>query len=156
VDQLCAWDAANLPVRDGIVDAIISDLPFGHLCMSTSKLHSFFPLLMFEMARVLRPESGRMVRLCGSFIPILEALQIANKRFKESTSEPAGNDNEVSCSSVFPINTTGNVAWVIIVQRGNMPGRCFSSGIDTGGCSQLPALPALERCGRRRRACTRN
>jgi len=123
-DIPCAWDATNLPIRDGIVDAVVSDLPFGLLCMSSSKLDSFLPLLMFEMARVLCPKSGRMVLLCGSYIPILEAMINANKRIQQRVGQSncESNNNVVwslPCSAVFPTNIGGNVAWVIVVHRGS-------------------------------------
>lgn len=76
--DLFGWDATNIPLRDGCVDAVISDLPFGQHCMTSKRLDDFIPLLMNEMARILQPNTGRMVLLCGSYIPILEALQKAN------------------------------------------------------------------------------
>ena len=30
--DICRWDAAHLPLRDGTVDAVVVDMPFGHLC----------------------------------------------------------------------------------------------------------------------------
>jgi len=68
--DLMAWDAGWLPLRAGCVDAIVSDLPFGQQCMTASKVDGLIPLLVAELGRVLR-SGGRMVLLCGSFIPIL-------------------------------------------------------------------------------------
>ena len=63
--NFATWDAALLPIRDGTIDCIISDLPFGSKCLSSSKLQRFLPLLISECARILRP-GGRIVFLCGA------------------------------------------------------------------------------------------
>ncbi len=49
------WDAANLPLRDNIVDRIASDLPFGRKCGSRRSNRCLYPRLFRECARVLRP-----------------------------------------------------------------------------------------------------
>ncbi|CAN0453872.1 unnamed protein product, partial [Hapterophycus canaliculatus] len=59
----CAWDAQSLPLRDGSVDAMVVDMPFGHSCGTPRQNAKLFPLVMAEMARVLRPGSGRAVLL---------------------------------------------------------------------------------------------
>jgi hypothetical protein len=119
VADLLAWDATNLPLRAESVDVVVSDLPFGQHCMSSTKLASFLPLLFGELARVLQPGCGRMVLLCGSFPVILESLLKINQ-----SSSPAGREiNEGSvwdfpCQSIFPVNIGGLLAWVIQVKRG--------------------------------------
>ncbi|CAM9513419.1 unnamed protein product [Scytosiphon promiscuus] len=59
----CAWDAQSLPLRDGSVDAMVVDMPFGHSCGTPRQNAKLYPLVMAEMARVLRPGSGRAVLL---------------------------------------------------------------------------------------------
>ena len=120
-DRPCAWDATNLPIRAGVVDAVVSDLPFGQQCMSSFQLDVFLPLLMFEMARVLRPETGRMVLLCGSYVPILEALKSANDRILQGSREVKDHFNvvwQLPCTAVFPANIGGHMAWIVVVKRG--------------------------------------
>jgi ubiquinone/menaquinone biosynthesis C-methylase UbiE len=110
---LIAWDAANLPIRTGTVDAVVSDLPFGRLCLSTNKLQQLLPLVLNEMARVLRRNSGNIVLLCGHYKLVLEALEFINHNH--------GEQNliwEFPCTAVFPVNIGGMLAWVIQVRRG--------------------------------------
>lgn len=107
-----AWDAALLPIRRGSVDCIISDLPFGSKCLSSSKLQRFLPLLISECARVLRPGSGRIVFLCGagSYQSIIDILG--------SQKSISGTPSFRSPCAVFPANIGGFIAWVVIVERG--------------------------------------
>jgi Putative RNA methylase family UPF0020 len=111
--EMLAWDATNLPVRPQSIDVVISDLPFGRKCMSTSELDKFLPLFLSEAARVLRPSVGRMVLLCGSCTPILEALKSANN---ESHNPVVWN---LPADAVFPVNIGGTVAFVVQVSRGS-------------------------------------
>ena len=112
VVNFTAWDAALLPIRSGSVDCIISDLPFGSKCLSSSKLQRFLPLLISECARILRPESGRMVFLCGagSYQNIIDIIG--------SQKSTSGTPSFRSPCAVFPANIGGFIAWVVIVERG--------------------------------------
>ncbi len=106
--DLISWDACVLPLRDGSVDVIISDLPFGVKCLSSNKLKAFLPLLFAECGRCLRKSSGRMVLLCGSFTGILEALQELSTSGKNMFENP---------STIMPVNVGGLSAWIILVSR---------------------------------------
>lgn len=108
--DLLAWDGCCLPIRSGSVDAVLSDLPFGQKCLSSNKLAQVLPLLFDEMARILRPTTGRAVLLCGAAFPVLECLQEANTVTPNTWCLP--------CISVFPVNIGGLQAWVIKVGRG--------------------------------------
>jgi hypothetical protein len=77
-----------------------------------SKLDAVLPLMLAEMARVLRPRTGRMVLLCGSHVPILEALYQATNNGKNYVWT-------LPCTAVFPVNIGGLQAWVIRVKRGS-------------------------------------
>jgi Putative RNA methylase family UPF0020 len=112
--ELVAWDAISLPIRSQTVDVVVSDLPFGQQCMSASRLDAFLPLILAEMARILRATTGRMVILCGSYVPILEALKHAND--SANTDTPVW---KLPCTAVFPVNVGGNLAWVVQAQRGS-------------------------------------
>lgn len=107
-----AWDAALLPIRNGSVDCIISDLPFGSKCLSSSKLQRFLPLLISECARVLRPGSGRIVFLCGagSYQNIIDIIG--------GQKSISGTPSFRSPCAVLPANIGGFIAWVVIVERG--------------------------------------
>mmetsp|Transcript_24348 Transcript_24348/g.57095 ORF Transcript_24348/g.57095 Transcript_24348/m.57095 type:complete len:631 (+) Transcript_24348:44-1936(+) len=122
------WDAALLPIRDGIIDCIISDLPFGSKCLSTSKLQRFLPLLISECARILRP-GGRIVFLCGagSYQNIKDIIAIQRT--------VSGSPSFRSPSAVFPANIGGFIAWVVIVERGE--------GIHVRGTDHLDKVRAI-------------
>jgi hypothetical protein len=110
VANFMAFDAGNIPIRTGVVDAVVSDLPFGQRCLSTAKLTNLLPLIMGECARMLRPGTGHMVLLCGAYAPILESLLETN----------GANDDiwELPCAAVFPVNIGGLLAWIVQVRRG--------------------------------------
>jgi hypothetical protein len=110
--SLLAWDATSLPLRTSCVDAVVSDLPFGQKCLSSTKLDGLLPLLFGEFGRVLRPMMGCMLLLCGSFATVLDALAQLNK---------LQNDGMIwilPAESVLPVNIGGLAAWIIKVQRG--------------------------------------
>jgi len=105
-----AWDATILPLRDSTVDAVVSDLPFGSQCLSRTKLERMLPLILSEMARVLRPQLGRLVLLCGDYKQVVQYLQQLNK---------SGDVIEMPCDSIIPVNIGGLQAWVVIARRGS-------------------------------------
>jgi Putative RNA methylase family UPF0020 len=110
VAEFIGADAANLPLRDESVDVVVSDLPFGQQCLSSAKLASVMPLLVSELARVLRRGSGRMVLLCGSYMAILTAMKEENERSGQVVWQ-------LPCEAVFPVNIGGFMGWVIQVRR---------------------------------------
>lgn len=58
------WDAIKNPcLRDGSVDVILSDLPFGRRSGSKSDNRKLYPDLLLSMARLVRPDTGRAVLL---------------------------------------------------------------------------------------------
>ena len=105
--NMILWDATLLPLRTGCADIIVCDLPFGQKCMNSNKLRQFCPLLIAEMARILRP-SGRMVLLGGSLQNTLDALTSVGE-----------NVFRLPCTSIFPVNIGGLLAYVIEVGRSN-------------------------------------
>lgn len=110
-DGLMACDACWIPIRAACVDVICSDLPFGNKCLSRSQMDRMLPLLLREMARVLVPNTGRVVLLCGSHLPVLEALL--------ETQQEGDNVWKLPCTAVFPVNIGGLMAWVIKFSRGS-------------------------------------
>jgi tRNA G10 N-methylase Trm11 len=101
---MAAWDAAYLPIRTASVDVIVSDLPFGQQCLSAKALSDLLPLIVSEMARVLRPR-GRMVLLCGSHELVLQALTDTSSHW------------ELPCTAMVPVTIGGLLAWVVQVER---------------------------------------
>lgn len=103
-----AWDAALLPLRSGIVDAVVSDLPFGKMCLSANAVEQLLPLVMVQCARVLVRKTGRMVLLCGSPDIVLRALEF----FPQYWNQP--------CTMVAPVNIGGLLAWMLRVERSDV------------------------------------
>lgn len=133
--DLMAWDACCLPIRSSSVDAIVSDLPFGQQCLSTNQLHGLLPLLVQEMARVLRPITGRMVLLCGNHGTILDELIRSNAKHDSCVWQ-------LPCASVFPVNLGGLMAWCLVVRRGH--------GMVEAGCMAENDRDRVRRLVRRR------
>lgn len=57
------WDGGALPLRSGIADAVVSDLPFGKRCGKPGQRGGLYSRVAREAARLLRP-GGRAVFLC--------------------------------------------------------------------------------------------
>lgn len=112
--NLVGWDASWLPLRSSSIDVVVSDLPFGQTCLSSAKLDSLLPLVLGEMARVLRPVTGRVVLLCGTYTGINCALEALN--------HISPNNWILPCESAFPVNIGGIIAWVVIARRGSGDG----------------------------------
>ena len=55
-------DVRHLPLRDGVVDRVIVDMPFGKRCGSGKSNQRLYPGALREMARVTRA-GGRAVLL---------------------------------------------------------------------------------------------
>lgn len=121
-DALVAWDACLLPLRDASADVILSDLPFGQKCSSSQHLNVLLPLILAEMTRVLVPNTGRMVLLCGHYVPVLNVIMEINRRATATSSTQCFEDTAVPwslpCEAVFPVSIGGTMAWVIQVYRG--------------------------------------
>jgi hypothetical protein len=58
--DMTKWDATRLPLRDGSVDVVVVDLPFGVRCSKASTNRKLYPQALKEMARVVRG-GGRVV-----------------------------------------------------------------------------------------------
>jgi hypothetical protein len=106
---LAAWDAAHLPIRTSSVDAVVSDLPFGQKCLSANALSQLLPLIFLECARVLVPGQGRMVLLSGSTTATMKALDECQSYWVQP------------CSMVTPVTIGGLLAWIVRVERSQVP-----------------------------------
>lgn len=111
------WDATMLPLRDSFVDAVISDIPFGQKCLTHNELHAFMSGFIYECARVLTKNTGKMILLCGDYEIVHSTLASLNERSARSSSLEE-KVFRLPCESVFPVNISGILAWVIVVHRG--------------------------------------
>lgn len=68
------WDARSLPLEDGSVSRIATNLPFGKQVGSPEENRTLYPALLAEWARVLRP-GGRMTLLTGDVETLQRALR---------------------------------------------------------------------------------
>jgi len=108
---LVAWDAAQLPMRTSCVDVAVSDLPFGQQCLSVNALNQLLPLIFLECARVLRPNTGRMIMLAGgSPIAVVANMEkLSGKYWKKPIPR------------VSPVSIGGILAWIIVGIRNETP-----------------------------------
>lgn len=70
--QLELWDACQLPLHNASMDAIVADLPFGHLVGSHRENLELYPALLDEAARVAR--SGAHFVLLSHEVRLMERL----------------------------------------------------------------------------------
>eukprot|EP00250_Pteridium_aquilinum_P033472 c5698_g1_i1 orf=57-1427(+) len=83
--EILQWNASNLPLRNGVVDRIVCDMPFGIRCGTSKSRDSLCPKVLREIVRVLHLGSGMAVLLGQSkavrheveknLKPFLELLQ---------------------------------------------------------------------------------
>ena len=104
---LVAWDAVHLPMRTSSVDVAVSDLPFGQQCLSLSALNELLPFIFLECARVLMPNTGRMVMLAGGspMALIANIEKLSGKYWKKPIPR------------FSPVSIGGLLAWIVRVDR---------------------------------------
>lgn len=76
------WDARALPLRSGVVDAVVCDMPYGVRCGSARKNARMYGAILAEVARVLAPGARawllttetRLVRSCLAAVPQLRHI----------------------------------------------------------------------------------
>lgn len=71
------WDASNLPLRDGCIDKICTDLPFGKRCGSKTNNYNLYPQFLVDVARVLNHENGRATLLSADRRTLPRAVDLA-------------------------------------------------------------------------------
>ena len=69
------------------------------------------------MARILRPKTGRIVLLCGSYYQAVLCL----KQLNIAAENPSPSEDVICmpCESIFPVNIGGLLAWVVVARRGS-------------------------------------
>lgn len=72
--QPVQWDARNLPIKDGTVEAIICNPPFGKQLSSPDEIKPLYQTIIREFDRVLRP-GGRAVLLVSDAEVLRSAIR---------------------------------------------------------------------------------
>ena len=60
--EVVQWDSRRIPLRDGCIDVIVADMPFGIRCGSHRSNARLYPMVLRETSRILRC-GGRAVFL---------------------------------------------------------------------------------------------
>lgn len=68
------WDARNLPLEDGSVDKVATNLPFGKQIGSRKDLEALYSALFSELARVVVPK-GRIILLSSEYDLIKQLMR---------------------------------------------------------------------------------
>ena len=71
------WDASNLPLRDGVIDKMCTDLPFGKRCGSKTNNYNLYPQFLVDAARVLNHQNGRATLLSADRRTLPRAVDLA-------------------------------------------------------------------------------
>jgi tRNA (guanine6-N2)-methyltransferase len=69
------WDAHNLPLEDGTVHKVATNLPFGKQIASSQDLESLYNGLFSELSRVVTPD-GRIVLLSSEYDLIKQLMRL--------------------------------------------------------------------------------
>ena len=78
--SVLSWDARALPLRSGVVDAVVCDMPYGLRCGNARKNARMYGAVLAEVARVLAPGARawllttetKLVRRCLADTPLLQ------------------------------------------------------------------------------------
>eukprot|EP01012_Entosiphon_sulcatum_P003232 TRINITY_DN10947_c0_g1_i1.p1 TRINITY_DN10947_c0_g1~~TRINITY_DN10947_c0_g1_i1.p1 ORF type:complete len:525 (-),score=54.37 TRINITY_DN10947_c0_g1_i1:6-1580(-) len=68
------WDATHLPLRKGVIDALVTDMPFGRRHGSHDQNLRLYPALLREWARVCR-EGARVTLLTTEYVLLVKILE---------------------------------------------------------------------------------
>ncbi|XP_041446747.1 THUMP domain-containing protein 3 isoform X2 [Xenopus laevis] len=77
------WDISSLPLREGSVDVIVTDMPFGKRMGSKKKNWDLYPACLREMSRVCRAGTGRAVLLTHDRKCFIKALAKAGHLWRK-------------------------------------------------------------------------
>ncbi len=72
--RVSRWDARKLPLAAASIDAVATNPPFGKQIGSRQELEHLYPVVLAEIARVLKP-SGRAVILSSQYELLKEVLR---------------------------------------------------------------------------------
>jgi len=80
--DVLSWDACRLPLRNGILDVVICDLPFGKRIGYKGRNFALYPAVLSEIARVCRYK-GKAVLLTQHKSAMNKALSSCSKTWKK-------------------------------------------------------------------------
>ncbi len=86
----------------------------GQKCLSHNELSAFMPGFICECARVLVKNTGKMVLLCGDIELAMSTVASLNERSQSGKFKAVFH---LPCESVFPVNISGTLAWIIVLRR---------------------------------------
>lgn len=99
--EIQQWDARALPLEDGSVSAVITNLPFGKQIGTPEQNRALYPALLAEWVRVLRL-GGRMVLLTGDRSLLARTLH----------GQP-----QLTIARQMPVIVRGYRAWLVVTTR---------------------------------------
>ncbi|MFC1959334.1 methyltransferase domain-containing protein [Chloroflexota bacterium] len=88
------WDACDLPMAAGSIDALTIDLPFGHMVGSHETNKTLYPAIMAEAARVAK--KGALFALITHEIRLMQAIIEENTRWQVIT------ENKIALGGLNP------------------------------------------------------
>ena len=100
--ELREWDAVALPIGDGEVTRIITNLPWGRKWGSHPENRRLYPRLMREFSRVLAP-GGLMVLMTSETRLMRELLD----------------EQEIALNSMLAVTVLGASAWIYVCRVGH-------------------------------------
>jgi Putative RNA methylase family UPF0020 len=100
--ELREWDAVALPIGDGEVTRIITNLPWGRKWGSHPENRRLYPRLMREFRRVLAP-GGLMVLMTSETRLMRELLE----------------EHEIAPNSMLAVTVLGASAWIYVCRVGH-------------------------------------
>ena len=100
--ELREWDAVALPLGDGAVTRIITNLPWGRKWGSHPENRQLYPRLMHEFRRVLAP-GGLMVLMTSETRLMRELLE----------------EHKIALNSMLAVTVLGASAWVYVCRAAN-------------------------------------
>ena len=99
--ELRQWDARDLPIDAGSVNAVAVNLPFGKQIGTPEENRALYPAFLREIARALRP-GGRLVAITADGRGIAEALR---------------RTNSLARRQMYPVQVLGQSAGVYVIEK---------------------------------------
>ena len=78
------WDCLLPCLRDGSVDVLVTDLPFGKRSGSKADNRVLYPQMLTRLARLVRPDTGRAVLLTQDKNSMIKSIKKVEKYWKST------------------------------------------------------------------------
>ena len=121
------WSAVAIPLRPGSVDAVVTDLPFGHKCLTSAQIKRLYPAIVRQAAKLL-PMDGVLLALTSLNGPRLLSESLTAGPWRVA---PGHTD-------AYPVNVGGMESELLLAQRTN-----------AGDVGQYPPPPLTKKQRRR-------